>query len=157
MERYGGNMMSLHAEPAVVGGGDGPVPPESELSFQTHVMKVCGMKRSPSPPWFWAGLSRNRRDDSRREGAPTPPRHYCIISLSLTFRARRCDAVLWEQQLYSTQMLGACVCCCFMYVRTHARICFHIFGHTWREGEKALDASCASALQTPQSVASSVS
>ena len=41
MERYGGNMMSLHAEPSVVGAGDGPVPPESELSFQTHVMKVC--------------------------------------------------------------------------------------------------------------------
>jgi len=42
VERYGGNMMSLHAEPSVVGAGDGPVPPESELSFQTHVMKVCG-------------------------------------------------------------------------------------------------------------------
>lgn len=44
VERYGGNMMNLHAEPSVVGAGDGPVPPESELSFQTQVMKVwvCG-------------------------------------------------------------------------------------------------------------------
>ncbi|CAM9107818.1 unnamed protein product [Pylaiella littoralis] len=40
VERYGGNMMSLHAEPSLVAGGDGPVPPESELSFQTHVMKA---------------------------------------------------------------------------------------------------------------------
>lgn len=40
VERYGGNMMTLNAEPAVVGGGDGPVPPESELSFTTHVMKA---------------------------------------------------------------------------------------------------------------------
>ncbi|CAN0275188.1 unnamed protein product [Ectocarpus sp. 6 AP-2014] len=41
VERYGGNMMTLNAEPsAVMGGGDGPVPPESELSFTTHVMKA---------------------------------------------------------------------------------------------------------------------
>lgn len=33
-------MMSLHAEPSVAVGSDGPVPPESEFSFQTHVMKV---------------------------------------------------------------------------------------------------------------------
>lgn len=46
MERFGGNMMSLHAEPAregdSVGGGadEGTTPEESNLAFQTHVMKV---------------------------------------------------------------------------------------------------------------------
>lgn len=55
VERYGGNMMSLHAEPAVVGAGDGPVPPESELSFQTHVMKVCHNRKYPPPGGFGRG------------------------------------------------------------------------------------------------------
>lgn len=42
VERYGGNMMSLHAEPSREGepGGDRPEASESELTFQTHTMKV---------------------------------------------------------------------------------------------------------------------
>lgn len=45
VERYGGNMMSLHAEASPGEGdggaaGDGPMALDSDLSFQTHVMKV---------------------------------------------------------------------------------------------------------------------
>lgn len=43
VERHGGNMMSLNAEPwrdADGSSGDGSAAPESELTFQTHIMKV---------------------------------------------------------------------------------------------------------------------
>ncbi|CBJ29848.1 conserved unknown protein [Ectocarpus siliculosus] len=77
VERYGGNMMTLNAEPsAVMGGGDGPVPPESELSFTTHVMKADDDARTLLGRYFQSIV--------RASSDPSPQAYsrYCRVTSS---------------------------------------------------------------------------